>query len=181
MESTIRRPAAVTTGQTTRLAATLLSSVGAAILGGIALAIVLIVAFMTVEKTSLAYALRPIGTFLYGDRMLVHPTPAMYAAAIALHLGMCVAWGLVYAAAASLLRVEASVPGALLLGVVVGLTALILDVHALVPQLEQARWGRDLFGAVTPPLFSFLGHVAFGLCFAVAPLLYRRLVRPTVR
>ncbi len=172
METTTRVRPSVTTAASTRFAATLSSGVGAAIFGGIVMALVLIVAFMTIERTSFLYVLRPIGTLLYGDRMLVAPTAAMYAGAAALHFGIAIAWGLVYACMASLLRIEASPPGALLVGVVVGLAALIIDVQLLAPAIGNARWGDDLFTATMPPAFSWLGHVAFGASFVAAPRFY---------
>lgn len=174
MDTTTRARSSVTMLPSARFAATLSSSFGAAILGGCVMAAVLIVAFMTIERTSFLYVLRPIGTLIWGDRMLVAPTAAMYAGAAALHFGVAVAWGLVYACMASLLRVELSPSGALVVGVVIGLAALIIDVQLLAPAIGDARWGDDLFTSTMPPAFSWLGHVAFGASFVVAPRLYRR-------
>jgi hypothetical protein len=174
MDTTPRARASVTTAGATRFAATLAAGVGAAIVGAVVMALVLIVAFMAIERTSVVYALRPIGTLLYGDRMLVAPTAAMYAGAAALHFGVAIAWGIVWACMASLLRVEVSPPGALLVGVVVGLAALIVDVQVIAPAIGNARWGDDLFTSTMPPAFSWLAHVAFGASFVIAPRFYRR-------
>ena len=36
-------------------------------------------------------------------------------------------------------------------------------------------WGHDIWTETVPPLYSWLGHVAFGFCFALTPLFFRRL------
>ena len=61
--------APVTGAHYARLAASLVSGVVASLVGGVAMAVVMIVAFTTIRHTDLLYALRPIGAFLYGDRM----------------------------------------------------------------------------------------------------------------
>lgn len=73
-------------------------------------------------------------------------------------IGICALWGVVFAFAATLLRAEASVGGALLIGVVIGLASDIFDVRT-----------------TTAPAWRWLGHVAFGLSVALAPLLFRGL------
>jgi len=175
MFSTTIGGAPVTTAYYARFSASLVASVCAAIFGGVVMLVVMAVALMAAEHTSFFYVLRPIGTFLYGDRMLVAPTPAMYAAAAAAHFGVCAIWGIVFGYAATLLRVDKSVGGSLALGVVLGLAAVILDVGFIAPALQNRLWGDDLWIGVMPPAVSWLGHVAFGLSFAVVPLLFRRL------
>lgn len=167
--------APVTTAYYARWSASMVSGVCASLIGGVVMAVVMVVAFMTVEHTSFFYALRPIGTFLYGDRMLVAPTPAMYAGAAAFHFGVCAIWGIVFGFAATVLRVDKSVGGALALGIVIGLASQILDSNMIAPALQNRLWGTDLWTATMPPLFSWLGHLAFGVMFFVAPYLFHRL------
>ncbi len=72
---------------------------------------------------------------------------------------VALAWGLVFGFAATLLRAEASFGAALVLGIVLGLAGDILDAALVPPSVPPAR--------------SFLGHVAFGTAFVLAPLVVR--------
>jgi len=164
-----------TTAHYARFAASLVSGFIAAMIGGVAMAIVMVVAFMAIRHTGLLYALHPIGAFLYGDRMFVAPSAGMYVAATAFHFGVCAIWGIVFAFAATLLRADKSVGGSLVLGIVVGLASQIVDINLVTPALMSSLWGQDLWTATVPPAYSWLGHIAFGLCFAIAPLLFRGL------
>ena len=175
MDSTRIGGASVTTAHYARFSASLVAGFFASLLGGAVMAVVMVVAFMAVEHTSFWYALRPIGSYLFGDRMLVAPTPAMYVAATAFHFGICVVWGIVFAFAATLIRVDKSLGGALALGVVVGLASQIVDVNLVTPALMNQLWGQNLWAATVPPLFSWLGHLFFGLSLVVAPLIFRKL------
>jgi hypothetical protein len=175
MDSTRVGGAPVTTAHYARFAASLVSGFAAAMIGGALMAVVMVVAFMAVEHTSFFYALRPIGAFLYGDEMLVAPTTAMYAAATAFHFGICAVWGIVFAFAATVLRVDKSIGGSLALGVVIGLSSQIVDVGFVAPALMNQLWGQDLWSATVPPIFSWLGHLVFGLSFGFAPLVFRKL------
>lgn len=167
--------APVTTAHYARFAASLVSSFIAAMIGGVAMAIVMVVAFMAFRHTGLLYALKPIGAFLYGDRMFVAPTGAMYVAAAAFHFGVCAIWGCVFAFAATLLRADKSVGGSLVLGIVIGLASQIVDIGFVAPAVMNTLWGEDLWTPTVPPAYSWLGHIAFGLSFAIAPLFFRGL------
>ena len=165
----------VATAQSTRFAASLVSALVASLAGGVAMAIVMIVAFTAFQHTGFFYALRPIGSFLFGDRMLEAPTAAMYVGATAFHFGICLAWGIAFALVATLIRADKSIGGALVLGVVVGLFSQIVDIGLIAPPLQKALWGDDLWTATVPAAYSWLGHIAFGLTFVIAPLLFRPL------
>ena len=158
-----------------RFSASVVSGVLASLIGGVVMACVMIVAFMAFQHTSFFYALRPIGTFLYGDRMLVAPTPAMYLAAAGMHFGVCAIWGIIFGFAATLLRADKSVGGSLMLGIVIGLGSQIIDVNLAAPAVMNALWGTDLWTATVPPPYSWLAHIAFGLSFVVAPFIFRGL------
>lgn len=158
-----------------RFAASLVSGLIAAMVGGVAMAIVMVVAFTAFRHTGLWFALKPIGAFLYGDRMFTAPTGAMYVAATAFHFGVCAIWGIVFAFAATLLRADKSIGGSLVLGIVVGLASQIIDINFVTPAVMNTLWGDDLWTATVPPPYSWLGHIAFGLCFAIAPLVFRGL------
>ena len=175
MASTTIGGAPVTTAHYARFSASLVSGFIASLIGGVAMAVVMVVAYMAFQHTSFLYALRPIGTFLYGDTMLTAPTTAMYVAATGFHFGICAVWGIIFAFAATLLRVDGSVGGSLALGIVIGLASQIVDVNLVAPALQNRLWGTDLWTATVPPLYSWLGHIAFGLTFAVAPLMFRKL------
>jgi hypothetical protein len=175
MNSTRIGGAPVTTAYYARFSASLVSGFLAAMAGGAVMAVVMVVAFMAFQHTSLLYALRPIGAFLFGDQMLVAPTPAMYVAATAFHFGVCAIWGIVFAFAATLLRVDKSIGGSLALGAVVGLASQIVDIGFVTPALMSRLWGQDLWHATVPPLYSWIGHLAFGLMFGIAPLMFRSL------
>lgn len=175
MPSTTIGGAPVTTAHYARFSASLVSGFVASLAGGVVMAAVMVVAFMVGQHTSFLYPLRPIGTYLFGDRMLVAPTAGMYVAATAFHFGVCAIWGIVFAFAATLLRADKSFGGSLILGVVIGLASQIIDINMVTPALQTTRWGQDLWTATVPPLYSWLGHVAFGLTFVIAPLLFRPL------
>ena len=87
MASTRIGGAPVTTAHYARFSASLVAGFVASLVGGVAMAVVMVVAYMAFQHTSFLYALRPVGTFLYGDTMLTAPTPAMYVAATAFHFG----------------------------------------------------------------------------------------------
>lgn len=167
--------AAVTTAHYARFAASLVSGFIAAMIGGVAMAIVMVVAFTAFRHTHLLYALKPIGAFLYGDRMFMAPSGAMYVAAAAFHFGVCAIWGIVFAFAATLIRADKSVGGSLVLGIVIGLASQIVDINFVAPAVMNTLWGEDLWTPTVPPAYSWLGHVAFGLSFAIAPLIFRGL------
>jgi hypothetical protein len=175
MDSTRIGGAPVTTAYYARFCASLVSGFVAALIGGALMAVVMVVAFMAFQHSSFFYALRPIGTFLYGDEMLVAPTTAMYVAAAAFHFGVCALWGIVFAFSATLLRVDKSVGGSLALGVVIGLASQIVDVGFVTPALMSRLWGQNLWAATVPPIYSWLGHLAFGLSFGIAPKIFRPL------
>lgn len=175
MASTRIGGAPVTTAHYARFSASLVSGFVTSLVGGVVMAVVMVVAFMAFQHTSLLYALRPIGAFLYGDRMLVAPTASMYVAATAFHFGVCAIWGIVFAFAATLLRADKSFGGSLVLGIVIGLASQIVDINLVTPRLMTSLWGQDLWSATVPPLYSWLGHLAFGVTFAMAPLLFRNL------
>jgi hypothetical protein len=165
----------VTTAYYARFSASLVSSFITAMIGGVVMAIVMVVAFVAFQHTSPLFPLRAVGTFLYGDLMLVAPTTTMYLAAAAFHLGVCAVWGIIFAFAATLLRVDLAVGGSLALGIIIGLGSHLIDVNMVAPALMQSLWGHDLWTATVPPLYGWLAHVAFGLCFALTPLIFRKL------
>lgn len=175
MASTTIGGAPVTTAHYARFSASLVAGFVASLMGGVVMAVVMVVAYMAFQHTSFFYALRPIGSFLYGDTMLTAPTPAMYLAASAFHFGICAVWGIVFGFSAAILRVDRSVGGSLALGIVIGLASQIIDVNLVAPALQNRLWGTDLWTATVPPLYSWLGHIAFGLTFAIAPLMFRKL------
>jgi len=175
MASTTIGGAPVTTAHYARFSASLVAGFIASLIGGVVMAVVMVVAYMAFQHTSFLYALRPIGTFLYGDTMLTAPTPAMYVAATAFHFGIGAVCGIIFAFAATLLRVDGSVGGSLALGIVIGLASQIVDVNLVAPALQNRLWGTDLWTATVPPLYSWLGHIAFGLTFAIAPFMFRKL------
>jgi hypothetical protein len=175
MDSTRVGGAPVTTAHYARFSAVVLSGFLAAMIGGLVMAAVMVVAFTGFGRSDLSFALRPIGAFLYGDAMMLAPTTAMYLAAIALLLGVCALWGLVFAAAATLLRVDKSFSGALTIGLNIGLASQIIDVNLLTPPLMFRLWGHDLWSETVPPLYSWIAHVAFGMSFALAPAFFRTL------
>jgi len=175
MASTMVGGAPVTTAHYARFSASLVSSFVASLAGGVAMAVVMVVAFMVGQHSGLLYALRPIGAFLFGDRMLSEPTASMYVAATAFHFGICAVWGIVFAFAATLLRADKSFGGALIVGIIIGLASQIIDVDLVAPRLMMSLWGTDLWTATVPPLYSWLGHIAFGLSFVLVPLMFRPL------
>ena len=175
MASTTIGGAPVTTAHYARYSASLVAGFIASMIGAVIMAAVMVVLYVAFKHTTPFYPLRPIGAFLYGDRMLVAPTPAMYAAALAFHLGVCAIWGIIFGFAATLLRVDRSVGGSLALGVVIGLASEIIDVNLIAPALMIRLWGTDLWTATVPPLYSWLGHLAFGLSFGFAPPIFRTL------
>lgn len=175
MNSTRVGGAPVTIAHYARFSASLVSGFTASLIGGVLMAVVMVVAFMAFQHSSFLYALRPIGTFLFGDEMLVRPTAGMYLGAAAFHFGVCAVWGIIFAFAATLLRVDKSVGGSLALGVVIGLASQIVDVGFIAPALMNQFWGQDLWSATMPPAYSWLGHIVFGLSFGFAPLLFRPL------
>jgi hypothetical protein len=175
MPSTTIGGVPVTTAHYARFSASLVSGLVASIAGGVVMAAVMVVAFVVGQHTSALFPLRPIGTYLFGDRMLVAPTAGMYAAAIAFHFAVCAIWGIVFAFAATLLRADKSFGGALVVGIIIGLASQIIDVNIVSPAWMAARWGQDLWTATVPPLYSWLGHVAFGLTFVIVPLMFRPL------
>jgi hypothetical protein len=175
MNSTRIGGASVTTAHYARFSASLVAGFIAAMAGGALMAVVMVVAFVGLQHTSALYALRPIGSYLFGDQMLVAPTPAMYVAATAFHFGVCAIWGIVFAFAATLLRVDKSIGGSIALGVAIGLASQIVDVNLVTPPLMSQLWGQNLWAATVPPLYSWVGHVVFGLAFGIAPLVFRNL------
>jgi len=175
MASTRIGGADVTTAHYARFAASLVSSFVAAMVGGVLMAVVMVVAFMAFQHTELLYALKPIGAYLFGDRMFTAPTAGMYAAATGFHFAICAIWGIVFAFAATLLRVDKSYGGSLALGVAVGLASQIVDINLVTPPLMHSLWGDNLWAATVPPAWSWIGHVAFGISFVMAPALFRNL------
>ena len=175
MSSTRIGGAPVTIAYYARFSASLVSGFLTAMIGGVVMALVMVVAFMAFQHTTFLYALRPVGAFLFGDRMLVAPTASMYVAATAFHLGVCAVWGIVFAFAATLLRADKSYGGSLVLGIVIGLASQIVDINFVTPPLMNSLWGQDLWAATVPPLYSWLGHIVFGVAFVLAPALFRTL------
>jgi hypothetical protein len=167
--------AKVTTAHYARFSASLVASVIASMVGATLMAIVLTVAFLRYDGRPLYYPLQIIGTFLFGDVSLISPRWEIYPTAAALHFGVCAFWGLAFAFAATRLRVDKSIGGSIMLGLVVGTASQIVDIDLIAPALQNRLWGHDLWSENVPPVFSWLGHIVFGLSFAVFPFVFRRL------
>ncbi|HEX6839539.1 MAG TPA: hypothetical protein VF334_23340, partial [Polyangia bacterium] len=93
-----------------------------------------------------------------------------------LHFGVCALGGILFAFAATLIRADQSIGGSLVLGIVIALASQIVDIGFVAPAVMNTLWGEDLWTPKVPPAYSWLGHIAFGLCFALAPLFFRRLL-----
>lgn len=173
MATTTVGGAPVTTAHYARFAASVVAGLIAAMMGAALMAVVMTVAFLRYDGRPLYYPLQLIGTFLFGDVSMIAPRWEIYPTAAALLFGTCGLWGLVYAFVASRLRVTASVGGALLLGVVVGLASQLVDIDLIAPALMNRMWGHDLWIENVPPVFSWLGHIMFGLMLGSYPFLFR--------
>jgi hypothetical protein len=167
--------APVTTAHYARFSASLVAGVIASMIGATLMAIVMIVAFTRYDGRPLYYPLEIVGTFLFGDISMLSPRWEIYPTAAALHFGVCAMWGMGYAFAATLLRVDKSIVYALLLGLVVGQTALLVDIDLIAPALQNRLWGHDLWTENVPPIFSWLAHVVFGLSLGFFPFVFRPL------
>jgi hypothetical protein len=175
MATTTVGGAKVTTAHYARFSASLVSSVIASMVGAALMTIVLTVAFMRYEARPVYYPLQIIGTFLFGDLALKAPRWEIYPTAAALLFGVCAVWGIVYAFAATQLRVDKSVGGSVVLGLIIGLASQIVDVELITPTVMNRLWGNNLWAENVPPIFSWLGHIIFGLSFVVFPFVFRRL------
>lgn len=157
-----------------RFSASLVSGVIGSMVGAIAMLLVMIVAFVAFAHTSAFYPLQIFGSYLFGDAALRSPTLLVLLGGLTFHLGTAAAWGIGFGFTAAVLRVDRSVGGSILLGLVVGLTAQLVEVNLITPALMRP-WGHDVWAANVPPLLSWVSHVVFGLGFAVTPFLFRDL------
>jgi hypothetical protein len=165
----------VTTAASARWAASLLSALASAMIGAGAWLLVLSAWFVTVPRATVGQALHVIATLRYGEGALLSMTPTQYLWAIAFHVGVAASWGVVYGLIATGLRVDKSAWAPLVLGVVVGLTAQIVDVGLLAPAAFGGLLGHNVWRENVSPVASWMAHVAFGLSFATFPSFFRDL------
>lgn len=175
MATTTVGGAPVTTAHYARFSASLTASVIASMSGAALSALVMVVAFMRFEGRPFFYPLQLVGTFLFGDLALSAPRWEIYPTAAAFHFGICAVWGIVYAFCATMLCVDKSIWGSLALGLVVGMAAKLVDVDLVAPSVMTRLWGHNLWAESVPPVFSWLGHIVFGVSLGVFPFVFRRL------
>ena len=175
MATTTVGGAPVTTAHYARFAASLVAGVIASMIGATLMAVVMTVAFLRYDGRPIYYPLQIIGTFLFGDLSVIAPRWEIYPTAAALLFGTCAVWGIGYAFAATRLRVDKSIGASLVLGLVFGLASQLVDIDLIAPALMHRLWGHDLWIENVPPMFSWLGHVVFGLSLGSFPFIFRRL------
>jgi hypothetical protein len=131
--------------------------------------------FVLVPRTTPLQPLNVIATLRYGEGALLVLPATGYLWALAFHAGMAALWGMVYGLLATALRVDKSAWGPIVLGLVIGLAAQIVDVNLLSPAVFGGLWGHDIWRENVSPIASWVAHIAFGLGFCAFPTIFRRL------
>jgi hypothetical protein len=159
-----------------RYAASIVSGLIASQIGAIVMAIFMFAVYPTVFGTRLFYPLDVIGSYLYGERALAVGLGAVGRLwALCFHIGVCATWGIMFALLATLLRVDKTVWGPVVLGVCIGLAAQLVDINLITPPLMHTLHGVDLWAMTVPAWVSWVGHILFGLSFASFTPMFRRL------
>jgi hypothetical protein len=165
----------VTTAQAARWSASMLSAFIASQVGGALMAVFLCAWYVAAYNTYLFHPLNIIATFRYGEPALYNLHAAGYLWAVAFHLGVCALWGLAYGLLATALRVDKNKWAPLALGLAIGLASHIVDINLVTPALMANLHGHNIWAENVTPLAGWLGHIVFGLGFAVFPPLFRKL------
>jgi hypothetical protein len=131
--------------------------------------------FVTVPRTTLGQPLHVIATLRYGEGALLWLPVTGYLWALAFHAGVAASWAIVYGLVATAFRVDKSSWAPLVLGIVVGLAAQIVDVGLLAPAIFGGIQGHDIWRENVSPVASWTAHVGFGLGFAAFPVFFRQL------
>jgi hypothetical protein len=131
--------------------------------------------FSAIPRTRVIQPLNVIATLAYGESALFSLSPSGYLWAIAFHVGLAALWGMVFGVVATAMRVDKSAWAPLVLGVIVGLAAQIIDVNLLSPAIFGGLFGHDVWRENVAPAASWIAHVGFGLGFCVFPSVFRTL------
>jgi hypothetical protein len=164
----------VTTAQSARWSASILAAVIASWIGGGLALLFWCVWDAFFLRTTLLHPLQIIASYRWGEAALYFLPGWGYLWALALHAGLCTLWGLVYGLIATALHIDADMrwpPVAL--GIIVGLSAQLIDVGVVAPMVAASRGEPSLWNALVPPVESWIGHLIFGLSFATYPALFR--------
>lgn len=165
----------VTTAAAARWSASLLSALISAMVGGAVWLLSMMAWFSAIPRTRVQQPLNVIATLAYGESALFVLSPAGYLWALAFHIGLAALWGMVFGVVATAIRVDKSAWAPLVLGVVVGLAAQIIDVNLLAPAVFGGLFGHDIWRENVSPAASWIAHVGFGLGFCVFPSVFRTL------
>lgn len=165
----------VTTAAAARWSASLLSALISAMVGGAVWLLAMMAWFAVVPRTPIQQPLNVIATLRYGEAALFSLPASGYLWALAFHLGLAALWGMLYGVLATALRVDKSAWAPLVLGVIIGLAAQIIDVNLLSPAVFGGLYGHDIWRENVAPAASWIAHVGFGLGFAVFPSVFRSL------
>ena len=163
------------TARSSRIGASLLSGLLAAVIG----AVTMVGFLMLVMRFGLgADALLPVqamGAYLYGDAALAYPSAGVVAGGLGLAFVSCAVWGIVFSIVASTARVDTSRWAPLGLGLAIGLVAHLVDINLLGPLLMNSRYGHDIWNENIPPVASWMSHLVFGMGFAFFVPAFRHL------
>lgn len=168
--ATPRDPTAVKPPMSRDLAAGGLSG----IIAGLVLAAVLMLVFALFLGRTLIFPLQVIGSTAYGDGALQSATAPVILVGLVLHLAVSIFWGLVFGAVVHALQIREG-SRLLMLGIVIGLLAQVLDANFIVPRVFDAAHGHNIWGEQVPQMWSWIGHIAYGATLAVFPWAFRKL------
>src|SRR5438309_1230150 len=115
--------------RSSRFAASFLAAFIASQIAGLVMALAMICVFAFGLQTTFYYPVQVIAGILFGDTALAHATAGMLIAGVLFHQLIAAGWGMLFAICAVLLRVDITISGPILLGVVIGLFSQIFDVY----------------------------------------------------
>lgn len=110
-----------------------------------------------------------IGAYVRGSSALEGMNPTAFAAGVAMHqLGPSLAWGLAFGVLVAVIRPRRAM-ALMLLGLLVGLLAQVVDVYVLLPRFALELGVPNYWGEHVHPAVSWLLHGVFGLSLSIFP------------
>jgi hypothetical protein len=147
-----------------RTSDTVLQSVIAGQLGGLVMAVVLMAVFGLFLRHTIFYPVQVIAAFFLGTGALDHLTAGNFIVGVLGHqLGPSLFWSLIFAWVVASSKTRFTLGESMLLGFFVGGLAEIIDVYILMPPLQAAVNGYNVWAINVPKFWDWIAHLVYGV------------------
>lgn len=152
----------------------ILSGVITGQVGGLIMAVVVMIVFAVFLGKSPLYPVQVIGSMVFGEAALPDFHLGALLAGLVLHqAGPALLWGFIYGLAAKKMNTETT-GQALGLGIGLGIVSMV-GPYLLIPFLMNTLHGVDIWNREVPIFWDWAAHLVFGASFALYPMIAKKL------